>query len=323
MRRLAFSVAILLLAVAGAGVSTPSGVPISPTVVETLPAGRDFYTITRLGSGAYAIGGIRSTGGESWEGEPTIAFTGSSDEENIYYVDGLDISDIGHGTVSSFEFLEEVSVETGGFTAEYGSTSTLIQDYQRGGGGVINMITKSGGNEFRGESFMDFNESLSDLASDEEGTLWAAGMTFGAEGPTPLIGFFDENGMFTPIDDPFDFGLGQVKKKEKKPQRPQRLARGGGMQFEPEQIGGSSGRGMDFEPEPIVSSKVGGMKFEAETIVLSRKQRLKRRRARWRRRRRRRRMRRRRRARRRRRRRRCVRRNARGRCIKRLSLRSR
>ncbi len=48
-----------------------------------------------------------------------------------------------HGKELSFDFVEEVEVKTGGLPAEYGRTT----------GGILNVLTKSGGNEFHGAAF--------------------------------------------------------------------------------------------------------------------------------------------------------------------------
>jgi len=73
---------------------------------------------------------------------------------------------------------------------------TGILDYQNGGTGVYNVITKSGGNEFHSEFFSHVDESLNDLTYAKDGTLWGAGTRFEREGPIPVLGYFDEDGTF-------------------------------------------------------------------------------------------------------------------------------
>ena len=68
---------------------------------------------------------------------------GSTERENAYYIDGIDTTDplVGAwGTDFNFDSIQEISFQTGGFEAEYG----------RATGGVVNLITKSGGNTFSG-----------------------------------------------------------------------------------------------------------------------------------------------------------------------------
>jgi outer membrane receptor protein involved in Fe transport len=75
---------------------------------------------------------------------PSIA--GASAAENRYVVDGLDTTDAAFGIIGAevpFEFIKEVEVKTGGYEAEYSGAL----------GGVLNVITKSGGNEIQGDVF--------------------------------------------------------------------------------------------------------------------------------------------------------------------------
>jgi hypothetical protein len=68
---------------------------------------------------------------------------GASGGDNMYLIDGADSSDPSTRTWSSainFDNIQEVQVQTGGINAEYG----------KGTGAVVNMVTKSGSNEFHG-----------------------------------------------------------------------------------------------------------------------------------------------------------------------------
>ena len=68
---------------------------------------------------------------------------GTTSPENKYQIDGLSVNDPGfglNGTALTVEFLEQVSVEAGGYMPEYG----------RATGGIVNAVTKSGSNEFHG-----------------------------------------------------------------------------------------------------------------------------------------------------------------------------
>jgi hypothetical protein len=69
---------------------------------------------------------------------------GSSASENMFFVDGVDTTSMFTGTSQQrvlMEFVEEVQVKSSGYEAEHGGSM----------GGVINVITRSGGNEFHGE----------------------------------------------------------------------------------------------------------------------------------------------------------------------------
>jgi hypothetical protein len=78
---------------------------------------------------------------------------GASGLENNYVVDGVNISNQGFGGVGVYsivfgslgtgvttDFIKETQVKTAGFEAEYGQAT----------GGVVNVVTKSGSNEFHG-----------------------------------------------------------------------------------------------------------------------------------------------------------------------------
>ena len=68
---------------------------------------------------------------------------GSSGSANLYLIDGVDTSDPRvqtWGKALNFDSIQEVQVKTAGHEAEYG----------RSPGGIINLVTKSGGNDFHG-----------------------------------------------------------------------------------------------------------------------------------------------------------------------------
>src|SRR5262252_9616150 len=86
--------------------------------------------------------GLRDATGR--DRDPSVA--GSSGPENNYFLDGVNTTDPafgGSGANLPFEFVQEVEIKTGAFGAEYGKAT----------GGIFNVITKSGGNEFHGDVF--------------------------------------------------------------------------------------------------------------------------------------------------------------------------
>lgn len=71
------------------------------------------------------------------------SIAGAADSENNYLINGLSTNDIIGGyshTNLPFDFVQEVQVKTSGVEAEYGGAL----------GGVVDAITKTGGNEFHG-----------------------------------------------------------------------------------------------------------------------------------------------------------------------------
>ncbi len=81
-----------------------------------------------------------------------VRINGSQGFDNVFLIDGTDINDNLFGTAHNLyieESIAEVQVLTGGISAEYG----------RFGGGVINAITKSGGNDLSGTFRVDFTNT--------------------------------------------------------------------------------------------------------------------------------------------------------------------
>jgi len=113
--------------------STAKGMTLNKEVFNTLPKGRNFDSLVT------AIPGITNDpmlGGTSVDGATGL--------ENMYYIDGTDVTNLvtgENGQSASFDFVDEVQVKASGYQAEFGGSL----------GGVINVVTRSGGNEFHGE----------------------------------------------------------------------------------------------------------------------------------------------------------------------------
>jgi outer membrane receptor protein involved in Fe transport len=78
------------------------------------------------------------------------SIAGTTSIENQYMIDGLTVGDPGfgyNGSPFSIEFIKETSILTGGYLPEYG----------RGGGGILDVVTKSGSNEFSGSFFANIS----------------------------------------------------------------------------------------------------------------------------------------------------------------------
>jgi hypothetical protein len=106
---------------------------------ERLPKGRDFSTIVTQAPGANQE--PRSGG---------ISIDGSSASENRWIIDGAETTNINQGTSAKplvTDFVEEVQVKSSGYNAEYGGST----------GGVINVVTRSGSNRFRGDVMTYFS----------------------------------------------------------------------------------------------------------------------------------------------------------------------
>lgn len=100
--------------------------------IEQIPRGRDFADVVTQAPG---VNLEADSGG--------ISFNGASGSENRYVIDGVDSTDPLTGVQGQnlrADFIEEVQVKSAGYNAEYGGSI----------GGVINVVTKSGTNEFQG-----------------------------------------------------------------------------------------------------------------------------------------------------------------------------
>ena len=119
---------------------------VDPTQVSTSQTfTTDYLKYAAVGSANRGYQDILSqaAGVVDADGDGNVNVYGSSDGENAYFVDGLDTTDpvtATFGTNFNFDAIQEISFQTGGFEAEYG----------RATGGVVNLVTKSGGNEFSG-----------------------------------------------------------------------------------------------------------------------------------------------------------------------------
>ncbi|HTM02790.1 MAG TPA: TonB-dependent receptor [Vicinamibacterales bacterium] len=81
-----------------------------------------------------------------------IQVNGASASENMFTVDGIVTNSLVNGQSRQntvFEYLQEVQVKTSGISAEYGGAL----------GGVVSAVTKSGGNQFHGETHYYFQGS--------------------------------------------------------------------------------------------------------------------------------------------------------------------
>lgn len=112
--------------------STTQGMTLDKKMFESLPKGRNFDSLVTLVPG---VVNERALGGSSVDG--------ASGLENMYYVDGMNTNDPVVGNLKeqvAYDFIDEVQVTSSGYQAEFGGSL----------GGVINAITRSGGNEFHG-----------------------------------------------------------------------------------------------------------------------------------------------------------------------------
>jgi hypothetical protein len=142
--------------------STLSGQVESRTVLDLPLNGRDWTSLATLQPGVNLIEtqiatGDSGRGNRGFGAELTIS--GQRTTTNNYRLDGISVNDYANsgpgnviGAALGVDAIQEFSVLTGGFSAEYGKAA----------GGVINAITKSGTNAFHGDLYEFMRNSALD-----------------------------------------------------------------------------------------------------------------------------------------------------------------
>src|SRR5882724_11727037 len=124
--------------------STASGSDLSDTFYSKVPTPRNVSGLF------YVAPGVTDSGGA---GQANPSISGGSGLENLYVADGVNITDSAFGGLGVFSrnygsvgtgintsFIKEVQVKTGGYEPQYGQSE----------GGIVQIVTQSGGNEFHG-----------------------------------------------------------------------------------------------------------------------------------------------------------------------------
>jgi hypothetical protein len=122
--------------------SSDTSFHLGSSELEKIPSqNRTLVDIIKFTPGVTGVR-VNTRRGLATEGQPS--FRGEGAEGNNWIVDGLSISDIrirNSGMQLNFDAIEEVQIISDPFSPEYGSAT----------GGIINVVTKSGGNDFSGE----------------------------------------------------------------------------------------------------------------------------------------------------------------------------
>ena len=168
---------------------------ITTKTIDALPKGTNMTSLLKLSPAARA---------ESRSGQFQV--DGASGSENSFIIDGQEFSNFRTGVINfnnnlPFQFVQEIQIKTSGFEAEFGGAT----------GGVINVVTKGGTNEWHGEGGIQF----------EPNQLWA--------GPRPFLysfrtgtgaAFSQTNRYLKPDKDDFNnlypaFGIGGPIKEDR------------------------------------------------------------------------------------------------------------
>jgi hypothetical protein len=113
--------------------STKTGLVVNELDTRNLPTQRTFLDAARAAPGAQ-------------DDRYGIGFAGSTSPENLYLVDGMNTTGATFGLATTSlpnEFVRQIEVVTGGYGAELGRST----------GGIVNVLTKAGGNQLHGSLF--------------------------------------------------------------------------------------------------------------------------------------------------------------------------
>ncbi len=137
--------------------ATSVSMNINQSLIDELPVGRSYEAVTLLAPGVNA-------GGPN----DNLVISGAMSYDSLYLINGMIVNENLRGQPHDLyieEAIEETTVFTGGISAEYGNFT----------GGVVNMLTKSGGNRFTGSFRTTLrNESWTEptaLTTEQEDTI--------------------------------------------------------------------------------------------------------------------------------------------------------
>ncbi len=165
---------------------------VSETTVRELPLnGRDWTSLSVLEPGVLGIRtqqgttGTVSRGNRGFGNQLTVA--GHRPVENNYRVNGISVNDYSNGSPGSVQgsqlgvdAIQEFSVLTANYTAEYGRTA----------GGVVNAITMAGTNNFHGDAYWFLRDNRLDARNTFDPTTGGARPfhrnQFGGSGGGPI-----------------------------------------------------------------------------------------------------------------------------------------
>jgi hypothetical protein len=172
--------------------SSTVGSTVDSTTVRELPLnGRDWTSLATLEPGVSSIPNQVGTGFSANKGNRgfgnQLSNGGHRANENTYRVNGVTINDYSNGSPGGasglnlgVDGIQEFSVLTSNYTAEYGRTS----------GAVINAITKSGTNDLHGTAFFFDRDKIFDAKNffDPAGPISPfRRVQFGASGGTAIV----------------------------------------------------------------------------------------------------------------------------------------
>ena len=120
---------------------------VTEKAVQDLPiAGRNFVNVVSMVPGATPTNGAPGGNNNDRRQTSSVSINGGDGTDNNHLLDGMDNNERLIGTIGvkpAIDAIQEIRVQTNLYSAESGRT----------GGGVINLLTKSGTNEFHGSAY--------------------------------------------------------------------------------------------------------------------------------------------------------------------------
>lgn len=172
--------------------------------LEKIPVqSRNIVDVSKFTPG---VTGVRANTrrGVSTQGQPS--FRGEGEEGNTWIVDGLAISGVrlkNSGVHINYDSIDEIQIISDPFSPEYGSAF----------GGIVNMVTKSGSNDFAGEFTLVFTNKTLQSARQEQLAIVSEpaffsnyNLFFNLGGPLvkDKLWFFLSNNFFTDTEETRD-----------------------------------------------------------------------------------------------------------------------
>jgi Carboxypeptidase regulatory-like domain/TonB-dependent Receptor Plug Domain len=157
---------------------------ITAKAAENLPKGTNFTSLLKLSP---------ATRPEPLSGGFQV--DGASGSENTFIIDGQEVTNSRTGVLNTnsnlpFELVQEVQIKSSGFEAEYGGAT----------GGVINVVTKGGGNQIRGSAGLQFEPSgLQSRGRDILRRNAAGNAEYVRQGKDEFVNFFPSITLGGPI----------------------------------------------------------------------------------------------------------------------------
>ena len=151
---------------------------ITKQIIEDLPAGTTFSSLLKIAPN------VRPEPGG-------FQIDGASGSENVFVVDGQEVTNFRTGSLDSnfnlpFELVQEVQIKSTGYEAEYGGAT----------GGIINVVTGGGNDAWRGNFGASFKPGK--LQGDRRTVLSAFPVVVGGVATSNLPGNFEQ---FQPPND--------------------------------------------------------------------------------------------------------------------------